>query len=119
MNRRFTETMFEVFVAAAESRSACASASDAPRGFSTTHGIPRLSSLIPSSEMFSGGTTAMQPSRFSCLQHIVDIPIRRQKAVFSAEVPRAFDLQVAHRGQQDFVGMRGFVSRQRDRVPAL
>ena len=99
MNRRLTETMFGVLVAAAQSRSACASASDAPRGFSTTQGIPMFSSLIPSSEIFSGGTTAMQPSRCSRAQHFVDVSISRHKAIFPAEFQRALDLQIANRSQ--------------------
>ena len=69
--------------------------------------------------MFSGGTTAMQPSRFSLAQHIVDVSIGRQKAILSAEFARAFDLEIASRGQQDFIWMRGFVSSQRDGMPAL
>jgi hypothetical protein len=119
MNRRFTETMFQVWVVAAELCKAVTSASDEPSGFSTTQGMPRLRSLIPKSEIPFWRHDSDAAIEVFLPQHFVDVPISREETILAAERQRAFDLKIADRGQLDLVRMGGLVARERDRMTAF
>src|SRR5919112_1343865 len=65
MKRRLTETMCGVPVSSATRASPSTSASEAPSGFSMTHGTPRRKSLAPPSAMRSTGMTVTHASTAS------------------------------------------------------
>ena len=106
MNRRFTETMFEVFVAAAAVPERLRFGQRCAQRLFHHAGNPQLQQFDSEFRNVFRRHDGDATVEFLVPQHLIDVSISRQKAVLLAEVQSALDLQIANCGQQDFVRMR-------------